>query len=390
MPLTISHSSFSKALSRRDRRRIRSYLRRRELLTVCLLMLMMGCSSQEPIEKKFRPTLQILNSREESPAVLASQIARSVQFEKNPKGELAARLENIFHPQVRASLLIPLYDEFSRNGELVSVLIRHFQSQPPEELDEKFLEEILRRQEHFSELLEIWLNLGRKEGFPQIEKELMRRANLSPLQMLQLAEVMFEQAKFAKGALALSRALPVLNGHLLQRAEFLNGKLDFYQKDFPSAVEKFKPVLMHGKHRNEMVFMLTDALILMEDLNRAFRYLKVYGTYLTEGDSSIHVMRGKLFLFAKNYRESRKQWERALELGSRSEQSHLLAFFLSHYFPEISIDQMGTFASWKKGRISGTGLGLTRYDIWLDQYSRLSRHDQDLLARLRSRIHQLM
>lgn len=385
-----SKKTYPRALSRRDRRRIHNHLRKRELFAVCLLMLMMGCSSHDPIEKKFRPTLQILNSREEDPSALASQIAQSVRFEKNPQGELAARLENIFHPEVRASLLIPLYDEFSRNEELVSVLIRHFQSQPPEELDQKFLAAILKREGHFSELLEIWLNLGRKEGFPQIEKELLRRANLSPLQMLQLAEVMFEQAKFAKGALALSRTLPVLDGELLQRAEFLNGKLDFYQKDFAAALEKFKPVLMHGKYRSETVFMLTDALILMEDLNRAFRYLKVYGTYLTEEDSSIHVMRGKLFLFAKNYRESRKQWERALELGSSSEQSQLLAFFLSHYFPEISIDQMGTFANWKKGQLFGTGLSLSRYDIWLDQYSRLSRHDQDLLARLRARIHQLL
>jgi len=356
---------------------------RHKLFAISAFLVLMGCTSTKKPELKVRPSLTILNSTSQDPEELADLIVKSLSSEQDPKKALTDRLDNIFNPKIREGVILPLYDLLGEQA-LKEVLIEYYVNRPIEVFGDDFVGRVLGKNENVSGFLEMMLASGTPKGRLQIENYFKQKTSLSQLEMLQFSEILLDGGKFSESARVLAKVLYQLEGEYLARGEFASAELDFYQKDYAGAVEKLVDYLPQDRYREESVDMLVDGLILMDDLNKAFRYLKVYATYKNDDEPKIHVLRGKLFLFAKNYRESHKQWARAKDLGSRDEQYWLLSFFLSHYFPEgIPDSDMGPFLAWHKGRLSGTGLDLVRYDIYLDQYQKLSRHKQELVPRLR-------
>jgi hypothetical protein len=165
------------------------------------------------------------------------------------------------------------------------------------------------------------------------------------------------------------------------------GKLAFYEKKWKECADYLLPIFNADLNKDDCVEYLVDSFIMMNELPKAFRVVKVYSMSCFE-NSKMHLLKAKTLLFAKHVHEARKSWDIARTLGATGEKFQSMAFFLSLYWPEqFSKEQLGEFRDWSNGRVSfghlqGNYLAQMRRNLYATQYGLLGRHDEELARQL--------
>jgi hypothetical protein len=370
---------------------IMTWVRWTKFKTILLvsIFLTVGCKDRKTVKPEKSPSLLMMYSNRDNALLIAQRLKKKCAvYAGDSKEFLLEKLRDIYNDETHHALLMPLLDEFKDNQELLDVVYEYYRQHPVKWFPKKFFAKLLTKDKQFTGMLDIYLASGVYEHANQLVGFFRDRKRLTAHELVQFCELLLLTGEFGRVKLYMAKCLPRFRGGMKDRATLLLGKVAFYNREFKEALPYFIS-LFKGQMKDRVVHYLVDSLVMMGQNQKASKLVKVYSMAKFES-AEVHLLRAKVALFSKNVEQSKRAWDIAKKLGAHGEDSEILAFFLSVYFPTaFTGKELGRFQLWQSGsrpQISTRHIEFYRDEIYVKQYEKLAKHDPELLQKLQSGI----